>query len=109
MKAVCTAYGGRLFAWPGSAAEAEERFQALNDQLVDSKVARGAPGVICQPYTCRKIQLLVTPDLETRSLLAFPGVFRNLKERKYGTSELPMECMHTNSMQNGIKPMLRPL
>jgi len=42
VKAVCTAYGGRLFAWPGSAAEAEERFQALNDQLVDSKVSQDA-------------------------------------------------------------------
>ena len=30
-------------------------------------------------------------------MYAFPEVFTNLKECKYGTSEVPMECMHTNS------------
>jgi V-type H+-transporting ATPase subunit a len=39
---ICTAYGGRLYNWPATAAEAERRFQELNGQLADSKVSQDA-------------------------------------------------------------------
>jgi V-type H+-transporting ATPase subunit a len=42
VSAVCNAYGGRIYSWPASAEDAEQRFQDLNGQLADSKVSQEA-------------------------------------------------------------------
>jgi V-type H+-transporting ATPase subunit a len=42
VRGICNAYGGRLFDWPETSAEADQRFQELNAQLKDSQVSQSA-------------------------------------------------------------------
>jgi len=111
VKNICSAYGGRLYAWQTTAADAEARFRELNDQLADSKVSQEAYGRFVQA----EMQTLLAPARPNANsliedwrcaLLIEKSIYSTLNLFESTEHTLKCDCWYAEHDEDAIRRVL---